>query len=119
MLCLEEDQQIGIKPLPPEEVAPFFHHYLTKKEYRKRIDFTDAGAKKLWEYNEEKVSKLIVTMPMTKWSGSSKGLVAFEENKFFIELDDVASYDQETLFNWTKEICEYRLHQHFERRSKK
>ena len=107
------------KAIMPEEVAPFFHHYLTEKEYRKRIDFSDAGAKKLWEYNEEKVSKLIFTMPMTKWSGSSKGLALFEDNKFFFELGDVALHKQETLFNWTKEICEYRLHQHFERKSKK
>ena len=105
------------KAITPKEVAPFFHHYLTEKEYRKRIDFSDAGAKKLWEFDEEKVSKLIVSMPMSKWSGSSKGLVTFENNKFGLDLGNVETHDQELLFNWTKEICEYRLHQHFERKS--
>jgi hypothetical protein len=53
------------KPISSQEIAPFFHQYLTEKEYRKRIDFSDKGAKKLWNYDENSVSKLIETMPMT------------------------------------------------------
>jgi superfamily II DNA or RNA helicase/HKD family nuclease len=117
LAMLKRGPEEWYKPITPVEVAPFFHRYLTEKEYRKRIDFSDGGSKKLWEYNEEKVSKLITTMPMTKWSGSSKGIIIFENSKFWIELNDVANADQEILYNWTKEICEYRLHQHFERKS--
>jgi hypothetical protein len=68
-----------LDPVTPEEVAPFFHKYLTEKEYRRRIDFTDKAAKQMWNYDEKKVARLIATMPMTKWSGSSKGKVMFNE----------------------------------------
>jgi hypothetical protein len=56
-------------------------------------------------------------MPMTKWSGSSKGLLSFENDTLTLNFE-VAQEDEETLFNWTKEICEYRLHYHFERKAK-
>ena len=104
-------------PITPTEAAPAFHHYLTEKEYRKRIDFSDKSGKQLWQYDEEKVSKLIARMPMTKWSGSSKRLITFDNNVFQLHFD-IAEEDQEILFQWTKEICEYRLHQYFERRDK-
>ena len=35
------------KPITSKEAAPFFHHYLMEKEHRKRIDFSDKGAKKI------------------------------------------------------------------------
>jgi superfamily II DNA or RNA helicase/HKD family nuclease len=99
------------------QAAPFFHQYLMEKEHRKRIDFSDKGAQKLWNYDEKGVSKLVATMPMSKWSGSSKGLISYEEDIFKLNFD-VAMEDEEILFNWTKEICEYRLHYHFERKAK-
>lgn len=55
-------------------------------------------------------------MPMTKWSGSSKGLVEFEDGVFRFNLD-VEEADNSTLYKWTKEICDYRLAQHFEKNS--
>ena len=70
------------QPITPTEAAPGFHQYLTEKEYRKRIDLSDKAGKQLWEYNEDKVSRLIARMPMTKWSGSSKGLITFENDVF-------------------------------------
>ena len=91
--------------------------YLTEKEYRKRIDLSDKAGKQLWEYNEAKVSSLIARMPMTKWSGSSKGLITFENNVFQLTFD-IVEEDQHMLYQWTKEICEYRLHQYFERTRK-
>lgn len=106
------------KPITPVEVAPFFHMYLTETEYRKRIDFSDQASQKLWEYDEKGVSRLIATMPMTKWSGSSKGLISFEEDLFKLAFDIVAE-DEEILFEMTKEVCEYRLHYHFERKGKR
>jgi hypothetical protein len=104
-------------PISSREAAPFFHHYLMEKEHRNRIDFSDKGAKKLWDYDEKGVSKLIATMPMTKWSGSSKGLITFENDIFKLNFD-VLKEDEATVFNWTKEICEYRLHYHYERKAK-
>ena len=53
---------------------------------------------------------------MTKWSGSSKGLLSFENDTLTLNFD-VEKEDEEILFNWTKEICEYRLHYHFERKA--
>ncbi|AZB41785.1 DNA helicase [Bacillus sp. FJAT-42376] len=115
LAMLERGIDDWYKPITALEVAPFFHTYLTSKEYRKRIDFSDGQGKKLWGYNQEKVAGLIEKMPMSKWSGSSDGLVRFNEGEFSfqIETDNNA---QETLYRWTKEICEYRLHQYFERK---
>lgn len=107
-----------LDPVTPEEVAPFFHRYLTEKEYRKRIDFSDKAAKHLWEYNEKKIARLIATMPMTKWSGSSKGKVMFNENLFRFNVKFNESINK-LVFKWTKEICEYRLHYHFERKDER
>jgi superfamily II DNA or RNA helicase/HKD family nuclease len=103
-------------PISSREAAPFFHHYLMEKEHRKRIDFSDKGAQKLWKYDEKGVSRLIATMPMTKWSGSSKGLITYENELFNLNFD-VLPEDEKIIFNWTKEICEYRLHYHFERKA--
>jgi superfamily II DNA or RNA helicase/HKD family nuclease len=106
-----------ITPISPREVAPFFHQYLMEKEYRKRIDFSDKSSIELWNYNEEKVSKLIATMPMSKWNGSTNSLTTFKDNVFSLNFD-VLPEDEDILFYWTKEICEYRLHYHFERKAK-
>lgn len=57
-------------------------------------------------------------MPMTKWSGSSKGLVSFQNNIFKLNFN-IAAEDNETLYKWTKEIGEYRLHYYFWRKSKR
>ncbi len=103
-------------PMTPNEVAPFFHQYFMEKEYRKRIDFSDGETKRLWQYDEQKVAKLIAKMPMTKWSGSSNGLVSFENNVFSLNFS-IAPANEATLYQWTQEICEYRLHVYFERRS--
>jgi superfamily II DNA or RNA helicase/HKD family nuclease len=103
-------------PISSLEVAPFFHHYLMEREHRKRIDFSDKGAKKLWVYDEKGVCRLIAQMPMTKWSGSSKGLISFEDDIFNPNFD-VVNKDEDVLFQWTKQICEYRLHYHFERKA--
>ncbi|WP_163150679.1 DEAD/DEAH box helicase family protein [Anoxybacillus sp. MB8] len=102
-------------PMTPNEAAPFFHQYFMEKEYRKRIDFSDGETKRLWQYDEQKVAKLIAKMPMTKWSGSSNGLISFENNVFSLTFS-IAPEDEHILYKWTQEICEYRLHVYFERR---
>ncbi|WJE55131.1 DEAD/DEAH box helicase family protein [Bacillus cereus] len=113
---LQRGKEVWYHPISPQEVAPFFHHFLMEKEYRKRIDFSDKQAQRMWEYDEEKISKLIATMPMTKWSGSSKGLLSFNENIFSLNMD-IRKEDEALLFRWTQEICEYRLHTYFERKT--
>lgn len=117
LYMLQRGPKHWFKPVTPQEAAPFFHYYLTETEYRKRIDFSDKSSKQLWVYDEKKVSKLIADMPMTKWSGSSKGLISFENDQFIIDLE-IDEEDQEIVYQWTKEICEYRLHQYFERKAK-
>ncbi|PAQ16088.1 DNA helicase [Bacillaceae bacterium SAOS 7] len=112
---LSKGQNKWFEPTTSEEVAPFFHDYLTSKEYRKRIDFSDKQSRELEQYEEKKVADLIAKMPMTKWSGSSKGMITFEGNEFRVHID-VQKEQEQILFEWTKEICEYRLHWHFERK---
>jgi superfamily II DNA or RNA helicase/HKD family nuclease len=112
---LERGPDQWAKSITPVKAAPFFHDYLTSKEYRKRIDFSDKQGKKLWQYDEKAIAKLIADMPMTKWSSSGKGLVAFDGNQFAVKLD-AAEKEKEIVYQWTKEICEYRLHSYFERK---
>ncbi len=56
-------------------------------------------------------------MPLSKWSGSSKGLITFEENLFTIHLEPLPEH-AEMIYHWTKETCAYRLHSYFERKSR-
>ena len=69
-----------------EEVAPYFHEFYMSKEYRKKIDFSAKNTQALWKYDEKKVASLIAKMPMTKWAGSSKGLVSFDGERFGLRL---------------------------------
>jgi hypothetical protein len=69
----------------------------------------------MWEYDEKKVARLVATMPMTKWSGSSKGMVTFKNNSFLIH-NKFANTVNEHIYKWTSEISDYRLHVHFERK---
>ncbi|MEK6189415.1 MAG: DEAD/DEAH box helicase family protein [Carnobacterium alterfunditum] len=106
-----------LEPITPQEAAPFFHSYLTEKDYRMKVDFSDAQGKRLRKYDEKKIADLISQMPMTKWSGSAKeGLVTFENNMFKFNLQP-SSEENENLYKWTQEIAEYRLHAYFEKKS--
>lgn len=106
-----------LEPITPKEAAPFFHSYLTKKDYRMKVDFSDAKGKRLRKYDEKKMTDLIAEMPMTKWSGSAKErLVTFENNMFKFNLQP-SSEENENLYKWTEEIAEYRLHAYFEKKS--
>lgn len=107
-----------MKPITPEEAAPFFFTYLTEKEYRRNIDFSGKAAMEMWNGDLNKVAKLIRDMPMTKWRGSSNGLVLFNEGEFSFNFS-VNENDELHLYRWTKEICEYRLHEYFERKDSK
>jgi hypothetical protein len=117
LAMLKRGNSEWFKPITSKEVAPFFHHYLKETEYRKRIDFSDKSPKKLWDYNEKTVSKLIETMPITMWNRGADGLTSFTDGEFSIYFE-LLEADQETIYHWTKEIAEYCLHIHFERRAK-
>ncbi|WP_424237594.1 DEAD/DEAH box helicase family protein [Bhargavaea ginsengi] len=107
-------------PVAPEEVAPFFHRYLTEKEYRKKVDLDSKKGQGLIEYNESRISILIAEMPMTMWSGSEKAdMVIFEENRFSIQLPQPSGEQVALLYDWTEQTANFRLHEHFERKMKK
>jgi hypothetical protein len=115
LYMLDRGVETWMEPITSVEAAAYFHQYLMEKEYRKRIDFYDTGASLLWEFDEKKVGKLIATMPMSKWAGSSSGLVSYVGDVFEIQMN-VLPYEQELLHQWSMEICLFRLHYHFERR---
>ncbi|WP_144512298.1 DEAD/DEAH box helicase family protein [Bacillus sp. FJAT-22090] len=98
------------KPLKAQDAAPYFHDYLTSKEYRRKIDVIDSDLKN--------VASLIKRMPMTKWSGSSKGKTTFVDGEFALNFDVVESFNG-IVYEWTKEICGFRLHWYFERKGEK
>lgn len=114
---LSKGQERWLEPIRAKEVAPFFHQYMMEKEYRFNADFNDAKGKQLRKYNEDKMASLISDMPMTKWSGSAKGhLVVFENGVFGLNLKP-SRIERAILYQWTEEICEYRVHAYFERKA--
>ncbi|ANU22013.1 DEAD/DEAH box helicase family protein [Planococcus donghaensis] len=114
---LSKGVETWLEPITPQEAAPFFHNYLTEKDYRMKVDFSDAKGKRLREYDEKNMTDLISEMPMTKWSGSAKeGLVTFENNMFKFNLQP-SQEENESLYRWTQEIAEYRLHAYFGKKS--
>ncbi|WP_404405787.1 DEAD/DEAH box helicase family protein [Jeotgalibacillus malaysiensis] len=119
LAMLERGPESWFKPVTAEEIAYSFHHYLTEKKYRKVIDFSDKKGKSLWEYDEKKVAKLLKDMPLSKWSGSSGGIVKFEDNKFWFDISEPAEAFQEELYELTKQICHYRLEEYFEKKASK
>jgi len=106
---LERGQSNWHQPISAEEVAPFFQSYLSEK-MRSHIDPVETDIKK--------VVSLIERMPMTKWAGSSKGLVNFADKKFQFNID-IPQQMEPILFSWVNEICNYRLHRYFEKKAKK
>lgn len=115
LAMLERGAENWYLPITPEQVAPFFKDYYQQKKYRMVIEFSREKSKGVWLDDETKLISQIKTMPMTKWSGSSKGLVEFQNNVFMLTFE-IAVKHQELLFHLTKEICEYRLHEYFERK---
>ena len=113
---LSRGQDNWLNPVTPEQIAPYFHRYFTEKDFRMRTDFSDKQGKELRTYNEKKITSLLTRMPFPYWSGSSKGLISFQDNVFTIHLNPLPGH-AEILYHWTQEICEYRLHVYFERRS--
>lgn len=118
LYMLERGPERWAEPVTSREAALFFHNYLMDKEYRRRIDFSDKDSKRLWEYNETGVSQLIERMPMTKWGSAKGSMTRFEDGVFSLRIEPAPEH-RLILHRWTKEICLYRLHHHFERREQK
>lgn len=114
MLTRGEDE--WFLPIQAIDAAKCFHRYLTEKSYRKNIDFSDKQGKEMEVYNARKVASLIQRMPMTMWGGSSKNLITFEDKLFKLNFD-IAPEDSLIVYEWTRQICEYRLHTYFEKKS--
>ncbi|MEC5425306.1 DEAD/DEAH box helicase family protein [Virgibacillus sp. C22-A2] len=106
-----------LKPITPEEVSRYFHQFFMEKSYRKNKDFSHKSAKKLWNYDETKIAKLIANMPMSKWVGKDD-LVYFKENQFGMNFE-VDENEQLVLHEMTSEICKYKMQVYFERKGVK
>lgn len=103
-------------PITSLEAAPLFYSYIMGKEYRRKIDFSGKETGGLAaEYNENKMAALIEKMPMKKWSGSSKELVTYANGTIILNREAVT--DSSIVYEWTREICLYRLQTYFERKA--
>lgn len=114
---LSKSEGHWLDSITPQEATPFFHRYLTEKDYRLNADFSNEQSKRLRKYNEKAISDLIARMPMTKWGGSVKEkLVIFNEDIFKLNLNP-SKDESEILHSWSSEVAEYRLHSYFERKA--
>ncbi|OFW76120.1 MAG: hypothetical protein A2201_08735 [Alicyclobacillus sp. RIFOXYA1_FULL_53_8] len=117
LAMLERGSTAWHTPITPVQAAPLFHAYYVAKKFRMDTDWNDKETKPLHTYDETKVARLIARMPMTMWGGSSKGLVSFDGTAFATRLE-VHSEDEAWLYEYTRQICLYRLHVYFERKGK-
>jgi hypothetical protein len=56
-----------------------------------------------WEYDEKKVASLIAKMPMSKWSGSSKGLISFEDGILDVQLE-IPDPLEKNVYEFTRDV---------------
>ena len=107
-VMLERGSSNWYKPIEAKQVAQSFANYLAQPTNR-IIDSIDL--------NENKVITLLQNMPMTKWSGSSKGLASFEDKQFKFNVEIDAAYES-VIYDWVYQICEFRLHRYFAKKAK-
>ena len=91
------------------EDAALFLKYLTSKGYTN---------KELKDTNINKLKQQIEKMPMTYFRGKTEGIVKFENKVFSLSFDIIEAANP-IIYEWTKQVCEYRLHEHFERKIQK
>ncbi|OZU89633.1 DNA helicase [Virgibacillus indicus] len=113
---LDKGPNEWLNSITPEDTASYFHQFYMEKSYRRNTDFSNKNTKKLWNYDEAKIAKLIADMPMSKWVGKDE-LVYFEDNQFGVNFE-VDTSDRDVLHEMTSEICEYKMHVYFERKGK-
>jgi superfamily II DNA or RNA helicase/HKD family nuclease len=113
---LERGPKRWQEPISPYEAAPDFYGYIMEREYRRKKEFAGKTTASLAEsYDESVVARLIADNPMTYWSGKSQGLVTYANG--IMTLNQEAITDSPIVYEWTKEICLYRLQAYFERKS--
>ncbi|WP_017755042.1 DEAD/DEAH box helicase family protein [Calidifontibacillus oryziterrae] len=117
LAMLNREITIWHLPITAEQVAPFFKEYYQQKKYRMIIEFSNEKSKGAWLNDKKQILNRIETMPMTKWSGSSKGLMKFTNGKFQLSFE-IDKEHERILYGLTKEICEFRLHEYFERKER-
>jgi len=108
---LDKGPDHWFETITPEEVAPYFHNYYMEMEYRKTTDFSNKSNQKLWQYDEKGVSRLIATMPMSKWLDDDD-LIIIENNNFEINFE-IQKEDREIVHEMTTQICEFKLKAYF------
>ncbi|MDF2945354.1 MAG: type restriction protein res subunit [Bacillales bacterium] len=114
---LDKGQEKWTNPENIANISYGFYNYITSKNYRVIKDGNDLEFNRELGYNEKKVINKIKEMPASKWSNTSNGFVKLDKNNNIIHFDVMVEQEHmEILFNWTKEICEYRLHEYFERK---
>ncbi|WP_160032571.1 hypothetical protein [Paenibacillus sp. An7] len=115
LAMLERGSEQWMNPITAYETAPFFYDFYMSNEIRKSIDFADSETRKLWDAPLDRTAQLISRMPMTHWAKSSNKQVTYSNEEFVIAFQ-IREVDQEILYKWTREICEYRLAMYFERK---
>lgn len=116
LAMLQRGERNWYKPITLQEIAPFFHRYLMAKNYRWQTDLSDKQGEALQQYNEQKIVQLLKQMPIRAWTNSYTE--AKWDGEHFSFSFQPTEEEQRILFNWTHQICEYRLHTYFERKSK-
>ncbi|WP_240377938.1 DEAD/DEAH box helicase family protein [Bacillus piscicola] len=117
-IMLSRGEENMLAPIRQEEAAQPFHAFYMAKEYRRNTDFNDKTTKELWEFNEKRTARLIASMPMTKWAGSSKGMFQFDGDVFRTNVDVKREHAAE-LRAMLMEIVDYRLMMYFRRKGSK
>ncbi|WP_410514050.1 DUF4145 domain-containing protein [Paenibacillus sp. BR2-3] len=117
LLCMLERGSDGwMQPITAEEVGTFFFAYYMDNPDKKSIDFSDDESRKLWDEPLDRTARLIAKMPMGTWSNSSDKVVTYTKGQFKL-LFNIRENDRKLVYDWTREICEYRLASYFERKS--
>lgn len=116
LAMLERGLSNWTNPVTAEEAAPFFYNYYMEDDHRRSIDFSDDETRKLWDEPLEKTARLISRMPMTHWGSAASKLVSYKEGEFKFTFR-IRNEDKELLYEWTREICEYRLSSYFDKKS--
>ena len=96
-------------PVKSEEAVGYYFNFLSSRaSTKKEIQFkTIKRAKSHLEDN-----------PMTHWPDSNSKIISYENGVLSINID-INDSSRQIIYNWTKQICEFRLHWYFERKGEK
>lgn len=98
------------------DIAYCFYQFFTDMPYRARLDWTEKQRKEWIPFNEKQMARLIRTQPMRYLAKNDESVFSLREDTLSVTLD-VDPNMSATLYRWTSEIVEQRLHHYFERKS--